>query len=48
MDMVDEVENNGVRLDPSVYLQVKKASFKRALDSKVYLLSSRVGKIGTR
>lgn len=41
--MVDELENNGVVVDPSVYARVKKAVFRRALDSKVYLMSSRLG-----
>lgn len=43
MDMVDEVDNNGIQIDPSVYLQVSKATFKRALDSKIYIFSARVG-----
>jgi hypothetical protein len=44
MDIADELDNNGVSLDPSIYGQVRKASFKRVLDTKVYLFGSRVGK----
>lgn len=42
VDMADEIDNNGVALEPSVYSQAKSASFKRALDSKVYVMSNRV------
>jgi hypothetical protein len=41
--MADELENNGVSIDPSIYAQVRQASFRRVLDSKVYVLSNRVG-----
>lgn len=45
MDMLDEFENNGVKIDPSVYGQARKAAFKRVLDSKVYVMSQRVGRM---
>ena len=45
MDMADEFENNGVKLDPSVYIRAKNAKFRRILDSKVYIMSSKVCKV---
>lgn len=41
--MVEEIDNNGVKLNPSIYHLVKKAHFKRVVDSKAYFISNRLG-----
>lgn len=45
MDMMDELENEGVVIDPSIFKQVRKANFRRIVDSRTYVFNNRVCKI---
>lgn len=44
MDMADEIDNSGVNIDPTIFRQVRKAAFKRVVDSKTYIFDEKVGK----
>jgi hypothetical protein len=45
IDMLEEYQNNGVSIPPSLYKRVKKGSFKKVVDSKVYVFGSNASKI---
>jgi hypothetical protein len=42
MDMMEELENEGVKIDPSVFKQVRRGSFRRIVDSRTYIFSHRI------
>jgi hypothetical protein len=37
--MADEVDNNGVKINPSIFKRVKRAVFRKIVDSKIYLFN---------
>jgi len=41
--MAEEIDNSGVKIDPSIFKQVRKATFKRFVDSKIYFITETVG-----
>jgi len=43
IDMAEEIDNSGVKIDPSIFKQVRKATFKRFVDSKIYFITETVG-----
>ncbi len=42
--MLEEYQNNGVNVPPSLYKRVKKGSFKKVIDSKVYVFGANTSK----
>lgn len=42
LDMMDELDNEGVKVDPSIFKQVRRASFRRIVDSRTYIFGPRV------
>lgn len=42
LDMSEEVENEGVRIEPSIFKQVRRGSFRRMVDSRTYIFGPRV------
>jgi NDP-sugar pyrophosphorylase family protein len=42
LDMAEEVENEGVRIEPSIFKQVRRGSFRRMVDSRTYIFGPRV------
>jgi NDP-sugar pyrophosphorylase family protein len=42
LDMMDELDNEGVKIDPSIFKQVGRASFRRIVDSRTYVFGPRV------
>lgn len=41
LDMMEELENEGVRLDPSIFKQIRRGSFRRIVDSRTYIFGPR-------
>ena len=44
LDMMEELENEGVKIDPSIFKQARRASFRRIVDSRTYIFGPRVSK----
>jgi hypothetical protein len=38
--MLEEYQNNGVNIPTSIYRRVKKGTFKKVLDTKLYLIDT--------
>jgi hypothetical protein len=36
--MLEEYQNNGVNIPPQIYRRVNRGSFKKVIDSKVYVM----------
>lgn len=42
LDMAEELENEGVKIEPSIFKQVRRGSFRRMVDSRTYIFGPRV------
>lgn len=47
MDMMEELDNEGVKIDPSIFKIVRKGSFRKIVDSRTYIFSNRVSNTST-
>ncbi len=45
MDMMEEIDNEGVKIDPSIFKQVRRANFRKIVDSRTYVFSHRIASI---
>jgi NDP-sugar pyrophosphorylase family protein len=41
LDMMEELDNEGVRIDPSIFKQLRRGSFRRIVDSRTYIFAPR-------
>lgn len=47
MDMMEELDNEGVKIDPSIFKIVRRGSFRKIVDSRTYIFSNRVSNSST-
>lgn len=47
LDMMEELDNEGVKIDPSIFKIVRKGSFRKIVDSRTYIFSNRVSNPST-